>query len=98
MKTPDGIARRTPLPSAEFASAWDSIKLASGVRERLLALALLSIWFRRDCGVINRTSRIPARRLLMLRCQALLALKARRTGNPMGVFLSDELGRERRSW
>ena len=42
MKTPDGIARRSPLPSEEFASAWDSIKLPSGVRERLLAQALLS--------------------------------------------------------
>jgi len=46
MSNPDGIARRTPLPSDEFAAAWDSIKLADGVRERLLAQALLSITVR----------------------------------------------------
>jgi len=46
MSNPDGIARRSPLPNEEFAAAWDSIKLASGVRERLLAQALLSITVR----------------------------------------------------
>jgi SpoVK/Ycf46/Vps4 family AAA+-type ATPase len=46
MRNPDGIARQTTLQRDEFAAAWDSIKLADGVRERLLAQALLSITVR----------------------------------------------------
>ena len=43
---PDGVARWCRLPDDEFAPAWTSIKLSAGVRERLLAQALLSFTLR----------------------------------------------------
>lgn len=43
MSHPDGIARRAALPNDEFAAAWTAIKLAEGVRDRLLAQALLTL-------------------------------------------------------
>jgi len=43
---PEGIARRCRLPNDEFTPAWTSIKLADGVRERLLAQSLLSFTIR----------------------------------------------------
>jgi AAA+ superfamily predicted ATPase len=43
---PEGVARRCRLPDEEFAVAWDAIKLADGVRERLLAQSLLSLTVR----------------------------------------------------
>jgi len=46
MSNPDGVARRCPLPSDEFAPAWNSIMLAEGIRERLLAESLLSFTVR----------------------------------------------------
>ncbi len=46
MSNPDGVARRCPLPSDEFDPAWNSIMLAEGVRERLLAQSLLSFTVR----------------------------------------------------
>lgn len=46
MSHPDGVARQCLLPQAEFALAWDSIMLAEGVRERLLAQSLLSFTIR----------------------------------------------------
>src|ERR1700730_15288582 len=46
MSNPDGVARRCRIPDEEFAPAWTAIKLADGVRERLLAQSLLSftVW------------------------------------------------------
>jgi AAA+ superfamily predicted ATPase len=44
--TPDGVARRCPLPNPEFGPAWTSIKLDDAVRERLLAQSLLSLTVR----------------------------------------------------
>jgi AAA+ superfamily predicted ATPase len=41
-----GIACRCPLPNDDFDAAWDSIKLAADVRERLLSHALLSFTVR----------------------------------------------------
>ena len=46
MGNPEGIARRCRLPNDEFTPAWTSIKLADGVRERLLAQSLLSFTIR----------------------------------------------------
>jgi len=46
MSNPDGVARRCQLPSDEFAPAWNSIMLAEGIRERLLAQSLLSFTVR----------------------------------------------------
>lgn len=46
MSNPEGIARHCNLPQAEFDPAWDSIMLAEGVRERLLAQSLLSFTIR----------------------------------------------------
>src|SRR6266849_1435585 len=46
MGNPEGIARRCRLPNDEFGPAWTSIKLADGVRERLLAQSLLSLTVR----------------------------------------------------
>lgn len=46
MSNPDGVARRCQLPNEEFIPAWDAIKLAAGVHERLLAQALLSFTVR----------------------------------------------------
>jgi SpoVK/Ycf46/Vps4 family AAA+-type ATPase len=46
MSNPDGVARQCPLPSDEFAPAWDSIMLTEGIRERLLAQSLLSFTIR----------------------------------------------------
>jgi AAA+ superfamily predicted ATPase len=46
MSNPDGVARRCALPSDEFAPAWNSIMLAEGIRERLLAQSLLSFTVR----------------------------------------------------
>lgn len=43
---PDGVARRCPLPNKEFDLAWKSIKVADGVRDRLLAQSLLSFTVR----------------------------------------------------
>jgi len=37
MGNPEGVARRCRLPNDDFGPAWTSIKLADGVRERLLA-------------------------------------------------------------
>lgn len=46
MGNPDGVARRCRLPDEGFEVAWASIKLPDGVRERLLAQALLSLTVR----------------------------------------------------
>src|ERR1035438_3175287 len=46
MDNPEGVARRCRLPDDGFGMAWDSIKLAHGVRERLLAPSLLSLTIR----------------------------------------------------
>lgn len=46
MSNPDGVARHCQIPSEIFAAAWSSIKLADGVRERLLAQSLLSFTVR----------------------------------------------------
>lgn len=43
---PEGIAHWCRVPDDEFAPAWTSIKLSAGVRERLLAQALLSFTLR----------------------------------------------------
>lgn len=42
----DGVALRCQLPNDEFEGAWTSIKLPSGVKDRLLAQALLSLTVR----------------------------------------------------
>jgi pachytene checkpoint protein 2 len=46
MNNPDGVARRCLLPNDDFNPAWNSIMLADGVRERLLAQSLLSFTVR----------------------------------------------------
>ena len=46
MSNPDGVARQCVLPHGDFNSAWDSIMLADGIRERLLAQSLLSFTVR----------------------------------------------------
>jgi AAA+ superfamily predicted ATPase len=46
MDNPEGVARRCRLPDDGFGTAWNSIKLAHGVRERLLAQSLLSLTVR----------------------------------------------------
>jgi AAA+ superfamily predicted ATPase len=46
MDNPEGVARRCRLPDDSFGAAWNSIKLAHGVRERLLAQSLLSLTVR----------------------------------------------------
>ncbi len=46
MNNPEGVARRCRLPDDGFDLAWTSIKLAHGVRERLLAQSLLSLTVR----------------------------------------------------
>ncbi len=43
---PPGVARKCRLPDDAFTPAWTSIKLAEGVRERLLAQSLLSFTVR----------------------------------------------------
>src|SRR6266700_8411113 len=43
---PEGVARRCRLPDDGFEGAWTSIKLAAGVRERLLAQSLLCLTVR----------------------------------------------------
>jgi len=43
---PEGIARRCKLPDADFDDAWTSIKVGDGVRERLVAQALLALTIR----------------------------------------------------
>ena len=43
---PDGVVRKCTLPDDDFAPAWTSIKVAAGVRERLLAQSLLSFTVR----------------------------------------------------
>ena len=43
---PDGVARRESLPNGQFALAWTAIKVDDGVRERLLAQAILSLTIR----------------------------------------------------
>jgi AAA+ superfamily predicted ATPase len=42
----DGVALRCKADSPEFGNAWEAIKLPAGVRERLLAQALLSLTIR----------------------------------------------------
>jgi SpoVK/Ycf46/Vps4 family AAA+-type ATPase len=44
----DAISDRCPLPRAEFAAAWDAIKIANEVRTRLVAQALLAMQLRRE--------------------------------------------------
>jgi len=44
---PEGVIRQRHLPDDAFELAWTSIKLAEGVRERLLAQSLLSLTVRR---------------------------------------------------
>jgi AAA+ superfamily predicted ATPase len=46
MSNPDGVARRCLLPNDDFNTAWNSIMLAEGIRERLLAQSLLSFTVR----------------------------------------------------
>jgi pachytene checkpoint protein 2 len=46
MSNPDGVARRCFLPNDDFNPAWNSIMLAEGIRERLLAQSLLSFTVR----------------------------------------------------
>lgn len=46
MTNPEGVARRCRLPNDEFSLAWTSIKVADGMRERLLAQSLLSLTIR----------------------------------------------------
>jgi AAA+ superfamily predicted ATPase len=46
MGNPDGVAQRCRLPDEGFEAAWASIKLPDGVRDRLLAQALLSLTVR----------------------------------------------------
>lgn len=46
MGNPEGVARQCRLPDEGFEVAWTSIKLADGVRGRLLAQALLSLTVR----------------------------------------------------
>jgi len=46
MRNPEGVARQCYLPESDFEAAWTSIKLADGVRERLLAQSLLSLTIR----------------------------------------------------
>lgn len=46
MNNPTGVARQCRLPHEDFLSAWTSIKLEEGVRERLLSQALLSLTVR----------------------------------------------------
>jgi AAA+ superfamily predicted ATPase len=46
MSHPAGVARHCRLPHEDFGPAWTSIKLDDGVRERLLAQALLSLTVR----------------------------------------------------
>jgi len=43
---PMGVARRCVLPHEDFATAWEAIKVDEGVRERLLAQALLVLTVR----------------------------------------------------
>lgn len=43
---PAGVAHCCPLPHEDFALAWTAIKVEEGVRERLLAQALLSLTVR----------------------------------------------------
>lgn len=45
---PDGVARTCLLPNDDFSPAWTSIKVDPGVRERLLAQALLSLTVRQQ--------------------------------------------------
>ena len=37
------VARRCPLPSDEFAPAWNSIMLPDGIRQRLLSPATVAL-------------------------------------------------------
>lgn len=48
MSNPAGVARQCRLPHKDFTPAWTSIKLDAGVRERLLAQALLSLTVRQQ--------------------------------------------------
>ena len=54
MDNPEGVARRCRLPNEEFLPAWTSIKLADGVRERLLAQSLLSLTVRQKLPLRQR--------------------------------------------
>jgi AAA+ superfamily predicted ATPase len=45
-KLPDGVVRSVKVPDEEFTAAWSSIKVPAGVRERLLAQALLAFTMR----------------------------------------------------
>lgn len=46
MNNPAGVARQCRLPHKDFTAAWTSIKLEEGIRDRLLAQALLSLTVR----------------------------------------------------
>jgi len=46
MTNPAGVARHCRLPHEDFTHAWTAIKVADGVRERLVAQALLSLTIR----------------------------------------------------
>jgi SpoVK/Ycf46/Vps4 family AAA+-type ATPase len=48
MSNPAGVARRCRLPHADFTQAWTAIKVADGLRERLVAQALLSLTIRQQ--------------------------------------------------
>ncbi len=45
-KLPDGVVRSVKVPDEEFTAAWSSIKVPAGVRDRLLAQALLAFTMR----------------------------------------------------
>lgn len=46
MSNPNGVARRIRIPNDDLATAWSSIKLPEGTRERLLAQSLLAFTVR----------------------------------------------------
>ena len=48
MSNSEGVADRVKLPNDDFAAAWDSIKLEAGIKERLVAQALLTLNVRRQ--------------------------------------------------
>lgn len=48
MSQSNGIARTRKLPDAEFAVAWEAIKLPAGVAERLVAQSLLTLSVRQS--------------------------------------------------
>src|SRR5262245_59675485 len=48
ISSPAGVAQTCPLPNPAFEAAWSAIKIDEGVRERLLAQALLSLTVRQQ--------------------------------------------------